>query len=74
MEAKETDEENIEIIETDTNILKVRKTKVVLDKTWRKKTDACMKTFLDVTNKPANKRKSNSFEDAGPSKVTSEAL
>ena len=74
MEEKEIDKENIEIIETDKKYIESEKDFVVLDKTGRTKTYACMKTFVDVTTKPANKRKYNSFDDAGPSRVTSEAL
>ena len=61
----------MEIIETDRNILKVRKTIVMIDKTGIRKALACMKTFVDVTTKPSNKIKAHTFVNTEPSKVKS---
>jgi len=74
IQEKETNKENLEIVETDGNIVKVRKTKIIVDKTGKKREQASMKTFVDVTTKAPNKRKANTLPDAAPPKVTPEAL
>ena len=74
IEHADVNKENMEIIETDRNILKVRKTKVIVEKSGKKRTQTVMKMLVDVTTKTPNKRKSNTPINAGPSKVTPEAL
>ena len=72
---KEINKENMEIVETDGNILTVRKTKVIVEEnTGRKRTQTTMKTFVDVTTKNPRKRKSNIETDRDCSKLTPEAL
>ena len=44
LERAELNKENMEIIETDGNIVKVKKTKIILEKTGKKRTQSAIKT------------------------------
>ena len=48
----------MQIVETYGNILKVRKTKVIINNTGNKRTQACINMFVDVTTKAPNKLQS----------------
>ena len=75
VDEQEVNKENIEIISTEGNVIKARKTKVIVEKnTGRKRHQSNDETYINVTTKNPYKRKSNTESEGPQPKLTPETL